>query len=80
MQKTSLPETKRPSSEPREAALSQVERDTAKFHKKAAKIAADEADTRTQAQKFEDAAREHGASDDESAFKGVLRKLTKPKA
>ena len=33
----------------------------------------------SQAQKFEQAAREHGADGDEEAFKGVLRKLAKPK-
>ena len=37
------------------------------------------ADTRTLAEKFADAAREHGADQDEDAFKGVLRKLAKPK-
>lgn len=37
-------------------------------------------DTRTQAQKFADAAREHGADQDEEAFKGVLRKLAKRKS
>ena len=36
-------------------------------------------DTRTQAEKFAQAAREHGADQDEDAFKGVLRKLAKPK-
>lgn len=35
-------------------------------------------DPRTQAEKFAAAAREHGASDDEEAFKGVLRKLSHP--
>ncbi len=37
-------------------------------------------DTRTQAGQFSDAAREHGASQSENAFEGLLRKLTKPKA
>ncbi len=37
------------------------------------------ADTRTQAEKFEDAARELGCDEDEDRFKGVLRKLAKPK-
>ena len=37
-----------------------------------------EKDPRTQAEKFADAAREHGADESEDAFKGVLRKLAKP--
>ena len=37
------------------------------------------ADPRIQAEKFKAAAREHGADGDEEAFKGVLRKLAKPK-
>ena len=36
-------------------------------------------DARTQAEKFEDAAREFGTDQDEDAFKGVLRKLGKAK-
>ena len=65
--------------EPREAALTQAEHDMAGFQK-TAKLAADEADTRTQAQKFEDAARELGTDQDEDRFKDVLRTLAKPKA
>ena len=37
------------------------------------------ADTRTQAEKFEAAARELGCDEDEDQLKGVLRKLAKPK-
>ena len=36
-------------------------------------------DSRTQAEKFEDAARELGCDPDEDRFKGVLRKLAKQK-
>lgn len=46
---------------------------------KAAKRAKDEGDL-TQAEKFAQAARNLGADQDEDAFKGVLRKLGKPKA
>jgi hypothetical protein len=46
---------------------------------KATKRAKDESDL-SQAEKFAQAAREHGASDDEDAFRGVLRKLAKPKS
>ena len=35
--------------------------------------------SRTQAEKFEDAARELGCEEDEDRFNGVLRKLAKPK-
>ncbi len=67
--------------EPREAALSQVKQDTAgqqeRVHRQAAREGQE--DTRTQAEKFADAAREHGADDSEDVFKGVLRKLAKPR-
>ncbi len=67
--------------EPREAALQQVEHDTAEQQERTHRLAEREAhdDARTQAQKFQDAAREHGADQDEEVFKGVLRKLAKPK-
>lgn len=45
--------------------------------KKACSSRAD--DTRTQAEKFEAAARELGCDEDEERFKGVLRKLARPK-
>ena len=45
---------------------------------KAAKRAKDEGDL-SQAEKFAKAARDLGANQDEDAFKGVLRKLAKPK-
>ena len=45
---------------------------------KNAKWAKDEGDM-TQAEKFAKAARDLGADQDEDAFKGVLRKLAKPK-
>ena len=45
---------------------------------KAAKRAKDEGNL-TQAEKFAQAARDLGADQGEEAFKGVLRKLTKPK-
>ena len=61
----------------REAALKKAKNDTGAFQKKAKDLA--DAHARTQAQKFEQAAREHGADGDEGAFKGVLRKLAKPK-
>ena len=67
--------------EPREDALSQVEHDTAGQQERVHRQAASEEhqDTRTQAEKFADAAREHGADENEDAFKGMLRKLAKPK-
>ena len=67
--------------EPRETALSQVEHDTAGQQERVQRQAARESqeDTRTQAEKFADAARKHGADESEDAFKGVLRKLAKPK-
>ncbi len=37
----------------------------------------DAPDLRTQAEKFEDAARELGCDEDEDRFKGVLRKMPK---
>ena len=46
---------------------------------KVAKGGTNGADTRTQAEKFEAAARELGCDPDEDQFKGVLRKLAKPK-
>lgn len=36
-------------------------------------------DTRSQAEKFAAAAREHGTDQDEEAFKGVLRKIARSK-
>ena len=44
-----------------------------------AKPPKNEHDTRTQAQKFEDAARALGTDQDEDRFKDLLRTLAKPK-
>ena len=66
--------TRRHEVEPREAALTQVEHDTAGPQKAKA---SSEADTRAQAQRFEDTARGLGTDQDEDRFKDVLRTLAK---
>ncbi len=72
---------KNQNTDPHAAALSQVEHDTAgqqeRVHRQV--VREEQEDTCTQAEKFADAAREHGADESEDAFKGVLRKLAKPK-
>ena len=62
--------------EPREAALTQAEHDTAGFQRKAAKVAADDADrVARDTARYEALAREHGADLSEEGFNEALKKI-----
>ena len=65
------------SAEPREAALTQAEHDTAGFQKKAAKLAtADPDKVARDTARYEALAREHGADLSEEGFNEALRKVS----
>ena len=61
--------------EPREAALTQAEHDTAGFQKKASKLGAEKLTPDEQRRRFIEAAREAGASEDESDFDAAVKKV-----